>query len=307
MNGQNVPRIDNDIFGIRNFYRAPDGKVLFLIDYSGFELRLIAWKSKDEVMLDIFINGGDMHRKTAATLTGKPESEVTKHERSDAKAGNFGITYGGTEHALQATYKKFGVRKSLAECLDVVNAVKNTYKRITEYQRNAIVLARETGVAETLYGYKRLLPNINSTNKTSRGEDERRAGNTPIQGSAAEIMKRSQLVVYEKVGLDTAAKNLGYKLPAFEGFITEIKNLLNGPVVMEHGKTDMIANIHDEIIFEFIDDVEVVRAAGAWVKAVMELEPIPNFPLPIIADASTAYSWGVKESLDSYLEKRGVK
>jgi len=303
-NGQNVPKMDNDEFEIRNFYRAPGGKMLFLIDYAGFELRLICWKSGDEVMMDIFWNNGDMHRKTAATLTGKAEADVTKHERGDAKPGNFGITYGGTEHALQKTFKKYGIRKSLAECALIVTAVKTTYKRIPEYQQNAIIISRDTGYAECIYGYKRLLPNINSSNNTARGEDERRAGNTPIQGTAAEIMKRSQTTVYEKIGLDTAAKNLGVKVEVWDGFIPELKALLEEPPVMCHGITDMIAQIHDEIIFQFDDDVEVAKAAGYWVKKVMEVPPMPGFPLPIQADASGAYAWGSKVDFDKWVEQK---
>jgi DNA polymerase-1 len=89
-NGQNVPRLDNDTLGVRNMYKAPPGRILFFIDFSGFELRLLAWKSGDEVMIEIFRTGGDMHRKTAASIADKPESEVTKKERTDAKPANFG-------------------------------------------------------------------------------------------------------------------------------------------------------------------------------------------------------------------------
>ena len=86
----------------------------------------------------------DKHRNTAATMTGKPEAEVTKHERSGAKAGNFGSVYGGTEHALQKTFKKMGLRKSLPECKKIVDAVMKTYPGIPRMQVNAIVQDRET-------------------------------------------------------------------------------------------------------------------------------------------------------------------
>lgn len=129
-NGQNVPRPDNDELGVRNFYKAEPGKVFLLEDESGFELRLTAWKSGCEVMRKAFRDHEDLHRKTAATMTGKPEAEVTKHERSGAKAGNFGSVYGGTEHALQKTFKKMGLRKSLPECKTIVDAVMKTYPGI---------------------------------------------------------------------------------------------------------------------------------------------------------------------------------
>lgn len=129
-NGQNVPRPDNDELGVRNFYKAEEGNVFLLEDESGFELRLTAWKSECEVMRKAFRDHEDLHRKTAATMTGKPEAEVTKHERSGAKAGNFGSVYGGTEYALQKTFKKMGMRKSLPECKKIVDAVMQTYPGI---------------------------------------------------------------------------------------------------------------------------------------------------------------------------------
>jgi DNA polymerase-1 len=295
-NGQNVPRVDNDRFKIRSFFSPKPGKILFFIDFSGFELRIIAWKSGDEVMIDLFNNGGDMHRKTAATLTGKPEEEVQKKERTDAKSGNFGITYGGTEHALQKTFKKYGIRKSLNECLQIVNAVKATYPRIPEMQRALTLEARETGYAGTIYGYKRLLKNINGTSDRERRADERRAGNTPVQGSAADIMKDCQNKVYDRIGEDTyAAKKLA-ALPEVEAITI--------PPIFQHGKVDMIAQIHDEMIFEMDDDPQLVKEAGAWIKKIMEQKPIKDFPVPIEAEASVGYDWSNKMDLDKWLEDK---
>lgn len=89
-NGQNVPRMDNDDFKIRRFYVPQPGKVLFFIDFSGFELKIMAWRSGDETMIEIFKTGGDMHKTTAVEITGKPFNEITKKERQDAKPANFG-------------------------------------------------------------------------------------------------------------------------------------------------------------------------------------------------------------------------
>ena len=284
-NGQNVPRPDNDDFKIRSFFAPKPGKILFFIDFSGFELRLIAWKSGDEVMIDLFNNGGDMHRKTASTLTGKTEEEITKIERTNAKAGNFGIAYGGTEYALQKTFKTdYGIRKTLDECAAVVNAVKKTYPRIPEMQRQAVLDARETGYSETIYGYKRLLRSINNGTDRERRADERRAGNTPIQGSAADIMKDCQNKVYDRIGIDTYKARKGQKDALFL-----------------HGKVDMIAQIHDEMIFEMDDDPETIRAVGKWIKEVMEEKPLPDFPVPIEAEASVGYDWSNKTDLDEWL------
>ncbi|TYS60508.1 bifunctional 3'-5' exonuclease/DNA polymerase [Sutcliffiella horikoshii] len=278
-NGQNVPSPHKDELKIRNFFVPAPGKALFLIDFSGFELRLMAWKAKDETMIELFNNNGDMHRKTASVLTGKPEKEITKIERTNAKAGNFGISYGGTEHALQKTFKvDYQVRKTLDECYQIVEAVKTAYPRIPQYQREIVLEAREDGYVSTMYGYIRLLPGINSPHRGDRGSAERQAANTPIQGAAADVMKRCQNEVYEAIGRKEGA--------------------------MMHGSTDMIAQIHDEIIFEMDDDPEIIQAAGNLVKMIMEKDPIPNFPVPVEAEASVAYKWGEKQDLEDWLKGR---
>ncbi|MGG1014808.1 bifunctional 3'-5' exonuclease/DNA polymerase [Bacillus subtilis] len=297
-NGQNVPRVDNDEFGIRNFYIPDEGKVLFLIDYSGFELRLMSWKSGDEVMIDLFVNNGDMHKKTASVMTGKPESEIEKKERSDAKAGNFGIAYGGTEHALQKTFKtKYFVRKTLDECAMIVNAVKKAYKRIPEYQRRIVLESREKGYVQTIYGYIRLLPGINSANRYDRSSAERQAANTPVQGSAADIVKKCQSAIYELIGEDT------YRARLIEEQRPDIEDTVNPPVFV-HGHVDMIAQIHDEMIFEVDDDPALVEKVKDRVKNLMEEPPLENFPVPIVADPSIGYTWGKKKDYEDWKKAR---
>lgn len=280
-NGQNVPRTDNDEFGIRNFYTPRPGKVLFMIDFSGFELRLMAWRSSDQVMIEIFRTGGDIHRKTASEATGKPEELVEKKERQDAKPVNFGVSYGATEHAVQKTFKTdYGMRKSLDYCLHLLNAVKRAYPGIPKFQREIALEAREKGWVSTIYGYIRLLPGITSSKNFLRQRAERQAANTPIQGSAADVMKRAQNAVYDEIGRGA---------------------------YLRHGSTDMIAQIHDEIIFEMDDDPVIVEAAYKWIKAEMEKPPLPEFPVPIEAEASCAYAWGKKISADKWLgERKGV-
>lgn len=304
-NGQNVPRPDNDELGIRNFYKAAEGKVLLLEDESGFELRLTAWASSCDVMLNAFRNHEDLHRKTASTMQGKPESEINKHERNGAKAANFGSVYGGTEYALQKTFKKQGLRKSLPECKKLVAAVMTTYPGIPRYQKASVVKAREQGYAETIYGYKRLLPCINSGNRYDRGDDERRGQNTPIQGSAADLMKKAQNSMYEKCGLDTATFD-GVAVSVYPGFDDRTKELLEAPAFMQHGHTDMVAQIHDEIIVELDDDVSLVTTYAQWQKDIMEITPLPGFPIQLEAEASVAYSWGNKADLSKWLEGKGV-
>lgn len=307
-NGQNVPRPDNDLFGIRNLYRAPDGKVLTMIDFSGFELRLMAWRSKCEVMIPAIKGGADLHKMTAATMTGKTLEYVTKSERSKAKSGNFGVNYGGTEHALQDTYKGFGIRETLEYCKSVVDAVLNTYPGIPRYQREVVVQAREDGYVETMYGYKRLLPDINHPSGGRRGSDERRAGNTPIQGAAADYMKDCQNLVYDRIGEDTFAARM----------IAEIKDNADSDAVKRyeaatgrnlpdyldllfiHGQFDMVAQIHDEIIFEVENDKDKVIRGMKWVQDIMERDPLPGFPVQIEAESSAGYTWGTKVDLDKW-------
>ncbi|MGM2835530.1 DNA polymerase, partial [Bacillus cereus group sp. Bce025] len=127
-------------------------------------------------------------------------------------------------------------------------------------------------------GYMRLLPGINSANRRDRGSAERQAANTPVQGSAADIMKKVQSEIYESIGKQ-------------EG-------------VLAHGSVDMIAQIHDEIIFEIDDDPEIVVAAEKQIKQVMEQPPVPGFPVPIEAEGSVGYRWGEKMGVESWLKQR---
>jgi DNA polymerase-1 len=228
-------------------------------------------------MQNAFKNHEDLHKKTAATMTGKPEAEVVKHERSVAKAGNFGICYGGTEYALQGTFKEMGIRKSLPECAAVVDAVKVTYPGIPEYQRDVVIEAREKGYSETIYGYIRPLDHINSPVESARRSDERRAQNTPIQGSAADIMKDDQNELYDWVG----------------------ENDLDGHV-------DQCQQIHDEVIMELDDDPELVKMVDAKTKEIMERLPWEGFPVPMEAEASVGYNWKDKMSVEKWLELKGV-
>jgi len=303
-NGQNVPRPDNDELKIRNFYIPGPGKVLLLIDFAGFELRLMAWKAEDEVMIDIFTNGGDIHAKTASEATGKPIDRVEKKERQDAKPVNFGVSYGATEHAVQKTFKTdYGMRKTLDYCASLIAAVKRAYPGIPRYQRSIELDAREKGWVSTIYGYIRLLPGINGVKDWVRRAAARRAANTPIQGSAADIMKRVQNAVYEKTGEDT----YGMALIEKYGLNDEATAWVDEDTypILVHGHADNCGQIHDEIIIEIDDDPAAVERAYNWIKAEMEKPPLPDFPLPIGADGSVAAGgWGDKIKAEKWIEER---
>lgn len=273
-NGQNVPRFDNDPLKIRSLYRAAKGKILVLIDYSGFELRLMAWKANDQYMLKLLNEGGDLHKATACAMTGKKPEEITKHERSLAKAGNFGINYGGTEHSLQSTLKTMDMRVSLPDCLKIVNAIKKTYPGIPRFQQDIAIQARKLGFVDTIYGFKRVLKDINASRRDLRGSDERRAANTPIQGSAADIMKRAQNSIYDYIGK--------YKL---------------------HDSVNMIAQIHDEVIIEMDEDIPLKSAILKDIMEIMARPPFEGFPVAMPGDCSvTNAGWGDKVSLENWLK-----
>jgi len=303
-NGQNVPRPDNDELKIRNFYIPGPGKVLLLIDFAGFELRITAWRANDEVMINIFRHGGDMHRTTAAEATGKPPDEVTKKERQDAKPVNFGVTYCATEHAVQHTFKTdYGMRKTLDYCAKLIAAVKRAYPGIPRFQREVELEAREKGWVSTIYGYIRLLPGINSPKNWLRQTAARQAANTPIQGSAADIMKRVQNAMYEKTGEDT------YGMARIEkyGLNDEATAWVdeNTYPILVHGHADNVGQIHDEVILEIDDTPDAVERAYLWIKAEMEKPPLPDFPLPIEAEGSVAPGgWGNKIAAEKWLEER---
>lgn len=301
-NAQNVPRLDNDTLGVRSLYQARPGKIMFFIDFSGFELRIMAWRAGDEVMIDLFNSGGDMHRRTASVLAEKPEEEVTKKERTDAKPGNFGIAYGGTEYALQKTYKTdYGMRKSLDFCAAVVNAVKTAYAGIPRFQREVAVQAREDGWVSTALGFMRLLPDINSTNRRARGDAERQASNTPIQGGAADFMKVAQNDTYDAIGYGTAARHDFFAgNPVMDDADQFQLYNIKQDFPLAHGETDMIAQIHDEMIFEMDDDADVVERAGALIKEYMERPPLEGFPVPIEAESTVGYRWSDKMDINEW-------
>jgi DNA polymerase-1 len=248
---------------------------------------------------------GNLYRfygRRHTTVNSRLYLEITKTERTHAKAGNFGISYGGTEYALQTTFKcDYGIRKSLPECAKIIKAVKDSYPRIEEFQRKAELDARETGFTSTIYGYMRLLPDINSADRSARNADARKAMNTPIQGSAADIMKRAQNGIYEDLGKGTWI---------IQQIKKEIKTFEPGYRVtgLAHGYTNMIAQIHDEVIFEMNDRPELIKAADETIRKIMEEEPFPGCPVPIIAEACVGYSWGKKMSLNDYYKmKEGGK
>ena len=188
-------------------------------------------------------------------------------QRTFGKVVNFLHNYGGGPLAVHENFKTMGIRVPVEFCQELLHAVDKTYPNLAKYSKEIAAYAQDRGYVDTIYGYKRLLPFINSSNHKMRSGSERQASNSPIQGSAADIMKRCQNDIYDEL-----AKK-----------------------VFPYNDVKMCAQVHDEIIFELPDNMEQLIAFDKAVKAIMEREPIPNFPIDIVAESSTGYKWGEKK------------
>ena len=183
-------------------------------DYSQIELRVLAHISKDSKLMEAFINNEDIHRKTASEVFNVPKEEVSSIMRSRAKAVNFGIVYGISDYGLSRDLNIS--RKEAKEYID--NYLKN-YKMVKEYMENIVEEGKEKGYVETILHRRRYIPELKAKNFNIKSFGERIAMNTPIQGSAADIIKMAMVKVYNEL---------------------KIRNL----------KSRLILQIHDELIIE---------------------------------------------------------
>jgi DNA polymerase-1 len=259
-NLQNIPIRTERGRRIREAFRAPEGKLLLGVDYSQVELRVLAHISQDVQLLRAFREGADIHRRTAALVLGKDEATVTGDDRRMAKAINFGIVYGQTAFGLAKT---LGVSRGQAQAF--IDEYFRTYPGIREYMDRIVDSARKLGLVRTLTGRKRPLPDIHSKNPSLRNFAERTAINSPIQGTAADLMKAAMLEVRRTV------------LP-------------------KHKDARLVLQIHDELLFEC--SPEGVEALKADVVAAMEKQDLlapfgcEPFALKIRADAAFGPHWG---------------
>jgi len=193
-NLQNIPiRTERGRQVRKAFIPKDKNHVLLAADYSQIELRLIAALSGDEIMIESFLNGEDIHASTAAKVFNVPLEEVTRQQRSDAKAVNFGIIYGVSAFGLsnQTTLSR-------SEAKELIDAYYVTYPKLRSYIDSQINFARENGYVETVLGRRRYLKDINSRNAVVRGAAERNAVNAPLQGSAADIIKLAMINIYNR-------------------------------------------------------------------------------------------------------------
>ncbi len=199
-NLQNLPIRTEEGRKIRKAFKAGEGKVLIDADYSQIELRILASLSDDQNMIDAFINGVDIHTKTASEVFNTPLNDVSKEERYNAKAVNFGIIYGISDYGLS---QNLNIPRPLAK--DYIEGFFAGYPNVKKYMDNIIKEAREQGYTDTLFNRRRYIPEINSKNFNVRSFGERVALNTPIQGTAADIIKIAMINTEEnlkKAGLD---------------------------------------------------------------------------------------------------------
>ena len=271
-NAQNMPRKTNDPIGVRNFIKAPEGCLILSLDFSQIELRVGAFYCRDERMLDTYRKNGDIHDATTSVIFGVSYEEAQdkhsdnyKEHRTIAKNVNFGTFYGLFPRGLQKTLKfKAGVEKSVSECEEILFNLKHGYKGLTAWQEETKADAARRMYYETWLGRRRYLPGITSDNWGQKSFVERCALNTPIQGTAADILKLA------------------------------ITRILAGLPEREWLKP--ILQIHDELTFIIPEDR--LKEAVAFIRACMEEKPFPEFDLPLIAEASAGPTFGMMEELE---------
>lgn len=217
-NLQNIPIRTDDGREIRRAFIPDPGCLFMSADYSQIELRLMADISGDPDMVAAFRAGADIHRATAAKIYKEPIEDVTDRQRRNAKTANFGIIYGISAFGLS---ERLDIPRAEAKML--IEGYFATYPRVKEYIDEAIAGAKERGYVTTVMGRKRFLSDINSRNATVRSYAERNAVNAPLQGSAADIIKKAMIDIYREIG--------------------------------ERGlRSRMIMQVHDELIFNVIPD-----------------------------------------------------
>ena len=251
-NLQNIPVRTERGKMIRKAFVARDDKhVLISADYSQIELRLMAAFSQDQAMLEAFRNGEDIHRDTASRVYDVMPAFVTPEQRSKCKMVNFGIIYGISAFGLSQRLNC--PRKEAGELIDTYFKL---YPKIKDFMERAIAKAREQGYAETILGRRRTLRDINSRNATARQAAERDAINTPIQGSAADLIKVAM------VRVDAALKAAGLR-------------------------TKMVLQIHDELIFDTpLDEVDKVKEIVQ-----REMSQAIDFGVPLEVGIGVAPNW----------------
>lgn len=253
-NLQNIPiRTDKGKEIRKAFIPRDENHVLISADYSQIELRIVAAISGDENMCEAFRNNIDIHTATAAKVYGVPVEEVTKEMRYKAKSVNFGIIYGQGAFGLA---DNLGISRT--EAKEIIDNYKKQFSGIQRYMDLQINLAKEQGYVETLMGRKRWLKDIHSANFTVRGFAERNAINSPIQGTAADMIKMAMIKVHDAL----KAHQL---------------------------KTKMVLQVHDELVFDALkEEAEIVKPL--IIECMQTALSLPN-GVPVIAEVGMGDNW----------------
>ena len=253
-NIQNIPIRTEDGRLIRSAFIPSDDSILVSADYSQIELRILAHVSKCKHMIEAFNNGEDLHASTAAKIYNINMSDVTKDQRRIAKAVNFGIVYGMSPWGLAEE-----LNISTFEANDFINRYFMIYPEVKAYLDNVVKETKEIGYTETIFGRRRYMPEINSSNGALRQFAERTAKNAPIQGAAADVIKLAMVAVDKKF------KELGLK-------------------------SKLIAQVHDELVVDTINsEVEIVKKL---LKEIME--GVVKLDVLLEAELSWGTNWDMK-------------
>ena len=250
-NLQNIPTRVEQGKQIRKAFNTKSGCIFIDADYSQIELRVLAHISKDKHMIDAFKNNEDIHKQAASKVLGIPIEKVTKEQRSEAKAVNFGIVYGISDYGLA---QQLGISNKKAK--EYIKQYLEKYSGVKAFMDNIVEKAKEDGYVETLFHRRRYIPELKSNNYMIRQFGSRAAMNTPIQGTAADIMKIAMINVYNKL----QEENLDAKL---------------------------VLQIHDELIIECDEKIK------EKVKEILQdcMENAAKLDVPLNVETSEATSW----------------
>ncbi|MBD7954624.1 DNA polymerase I [Stenotrophomonas sp. Sa5BUN4] len=250
-NLQNIPIRTDDGRRIRRAFVAPEGKLLLAADYSQIELRIMAHLSEDPGLVRAFEQGADVHRATAAEVFGRSLDEVTSNERRAAKAINFGLMYGMSAFGLA---RNLGIDRGQAQ--DYVALYFSRYPGVRDFMDRMRQQAREQGYVETLFGRRLYLNDINARNQGLRAGAERAAINAPMQGTAADIIKRAMVDV-------------------------------DGWLKASAAPARMILQVHDELVFEceagYIDELRTA--------VVLHMSQAAQLKVPLVVDTGHGHNW----------------
>ena len=250
-NLQNIPTRTDLGKKIRKVFKAEKGKILIDSDYSQIELRVLAHISNDEIMINAFNQDQDIHTICASQIFNVPVDKVSKQLRSRAKAVNFGIVYGISDFGLS---EQTGI--NIKEAKEYIEQYLEKYSGIKNYMDNIVESAKKTGYRETMFGRRRYIPEIKSNNYMVRKFGERAAMNTPIQGTAADIMKIAMIKVYKRM----KAENL---------------------------KSRIILQIHDELLVEApLDEADEIKKILHE-----EMESAAKLSVPLKVEIEQGNSW----------------